>query len=782
MKKICKKIGTVLIAISFFVTALYCENVYADTNKESVQYKYIMFADKINLDSKHVVVNGNYIEKSAEPMIDKQRSIIKEFILNNAYHNNKYSDEMITLREISNFNVGCVQDINIEQDTINTDSVLYSENGNVNINATNVNFQGLIYAPTGTISITGKNVNLNAILIAKEITVHAENFTANENQEMASFLGTESDTYCEVHDIYTYSYDIFNHITSIDIGERNLVKYTYKDSFISCLESEKYANGTSVNYLENFEDSDNQGESALEQYISETSIETSKKESGNTIYYDYSVNDLNQDAEENVEIVYDLNKNNAIENIKNEENDISYIYDNNKQLVRADDKNLDRTFLYSYDSRGNIISKQEYLYSEEMPTTIVAEDNYGYDNDWKDSLTSYNGENILTDEIGNPLLYKGWTLSWEAGNQLKTATNKQHNLSFDYDDFGLRMSKSDNGRVTTYKYIDRNIVEQNNGLNKLTFKYDDDFNIVGVNIDGTDYFYEKNIQNDVVKILDTFGNVVVEYAYDPWGRVEMVTGDLSNTVGYLNPIRYRSYYYDNETEMYYLLSRYYDPDTGRFINADDFDYLACDNNLFKYCNNDPVNFIDKNGHLSWNGGTPVINSGYDYQEYESLITTAKNTLKTLGFTGIDRGKAIDYLSTTHTFSIRSFNRRVHFLSQCAIESEWGLYTTEYGSRSYFANKPYGYKYRGGGYIQLTWDYNYQSFSDYVGDSNVYSQGADYVGENYAWKASGWFWMNNRINTLIDNGASVKEVTKIVNGGYSKLEEREAAYNKIKKLL
>ena len=76
----------------------------------------------------------------------------------------------------------------------------------------------------------------------------------------------------------------------------------------------------------------------------------------------------------------------------------------------------------------------------------------------------------------------------------------------------------------------------------------------------------------------------------------------------------------------------------------------------------------------------------------------------------------------------------------------------------------------------------QSFSDYVGDSNVYSQGADYVGENYAWKASGWFWMNNRINTLIDNGASVKEVTKVVNGGYSKLEEREAAFNKIKKLL
>ncbi len=65
---------------------------------------------------------------------------------------------------------------------------------------------------------------------------------------------------------------------------------------------------------------------------------------------------------------------------------------------------------------------------------------------------------------------------------------------------------------------------------------------------------------------------------------------------------------------------------------------------------------------------------------------------------------------------------------------------------------------------------------------MYSQGAEYVGENYAWKASGWFWMNKKINTLIDNGADVEAVTKVVNGGLAKLEARKAAYNKIKKLL
>lgn len=168
--------------------------------------------------------------------------------------------------------------------------------------------------------------------------------------------------------------------------------------------------------------------------------------------------------------------------------------------------------------------------------------------------------------------------------------------------------------------------------------YNDNLNIIGVNINGTDYFYEKNSQNDITQIVDSEGNVVVEYTYDPWGKIESVTGELADTVGYLNPIRYRSYYYDNETDLYYLLSRYYDPETGRFINADDFNYLVCDNNLFKYCNNDPVNFIDSNGHLSWNGGSPVINSGADYQEYEALISTAMKQLKSLGFTGMDRGK------------------------------------------------------------------------------------------------------------------------------------------------
>ena len=95
------------------------------------------------------------------------------------------------------------------------------------------------------------------------------------------------------------------------------------------------------------------------------------------------------------------------------------------------------------------------------------------------------------------------------------------------------------------------------------------------------------------------GAVEASYTYDAWGKVISATGALAN----LNPFRYRGYYYDGETGLYYLQSRYYDPETGRFINADDVDYIGADGsllsyNLFAYCKNNPVNRFDAEGNLS----------------------------------------------------------------------------------------------------------------------------------------------------------------------------------------
>ena len=115
----------------------------------------------------------------------------------------------------------------------------------------------------------------------------------------------------------------------------------------------------------------------------------------------------------------------------------------------------------------------------------------------------------------------------------------------------------------------------------------------------------KNLQGDVVAIADANGNIVVNYAYDAWGNILSITdgsgNDISNNtwhIGNLNPIRYRSYYYDTETGFYYLHSRYYDPAIRRFINADGYlnangDILGF--NMYAYCGNNPVMNVDYSG-------------------------------------------------------------------------------------------------------------------------------------------------------------------------------------------
>lgn len=239
--------------------------------------------------------------------------------------------------------------------------------------------------------------------------------------------------------------------------------------------------------------------------------------------------------------------------------------------------------------------------------------------------------------------------------------------------------------------------------------------------------------------------------------------------------------------------RYYAPDLCRFISPDNFWYLDCVDNLFSYCENDPVNNYDENGHLSWSSaGLPNINSAQDQKDYNVLVQNVKKKLKTIGFKMTD-ARARGYLESTHRFKIRSFERRCHFLSQAAIETDWGNYMMEAGylprskQEEYFLHTEYGYQYRGAGWLHLTWKENYKKFSKYMGDSEVYSQGANYVAKRYPWLSAGWYWTVFRnVNEVIDKGGADKQVvaavTKSVNGAESQLKERMNAYKIIKKLL
>ncbi|WP_052314843.1 RHS repeat-associated core domain-containing protein [Desulfosporosinus meridiei] len=125
------------------------------------------------------------------------------------------------------------------------------------------------------------------------------------------------------------------------------------------------------------------------------------------------------------------------------------------------------------------------------------------------------------------------------------------------------------------------------------------------NASGTTFYYVTNFRGDVIRIMDGNGNSVASYSYDPWGKVLSVT---ENAAVAGQPIRYASYAYDTETQLYYLQARYYDPETARFISRDP-DGGDQDNpisqNLYAYANDDPVNNVDPDGQWAWLIGAAV---------------------------------------------------------------------------------------------------------------------------------------------------------------------------------
>jgi len=136
------------------------------------------------------------------------------------------------------------------------------------------------------------------------------------------------------------------------------------------------------------------------------------------------------------------------------------------------------------------------------------------------------------------------------------------------------------------------------GQVKQLFSYDANGDVISVNYNGTEYYYLRNGQNDVVGLMDGSGTRVVEYTYDAWGKLISTTGTLASTLGADNPFRYRGYYYDTETGLYYLMTRYYDPEVCRFISADVYMSTGqgvLGGNMFAYCLNNPVNMFDTLG-------------------------------------------------------------------------------------------------------------------------------------------------------------------------------------------
>ena len=284
---------------------------------------------------------------------------------------------------------------------------------------------------------------------------------------------------------------------------------------------------------------------------------------------------------------------------------VSYTYDALGQLVSEKNVDLGQKIDYTYDSGGNITQKKIYAYANGTVGALQKTINYTYDSAWKDKLISYDGDSITYDAIGNPLTYRDdMSFTWQ-GRQMASAGLNGTAVTYKYNADGLRTYKKVGSTVSEYEYLGDKLIYEKRGNLQFHYRYDAYGNlgsITRINAAGSSYtaYVVCNSRGDVEEIRKADGTLYARYVYDSWGNTVKILDANGNTVtdpDYLsvqNPIRYRGYYWDSESGLYYLQSRYYDPVTGRFVNGDSIALTlvstgsVTDKNLYSYCDNNPI--------------------------------------------------------------------------------------------------------------------------------------------------------------------------------------------------
>jgi RHS repeat-associated protein len=382
---------------------------------------------------------------------------------------------------------------------------------------------------------------------------------------------------------------------------------------------------------------------------------------------------VNGNVSESLKYAYD-NMGNIAEVWENGLLAVRYGYDALNRLTREDNKALNKTYLWAYDGNGNILSKRETGYTRKAADEIdeyAAERLYSYIGDRltgikvkqgeTETLETFDWDTEAKKALGTPATYRDKALTWQKGTQLASCDG----VTFAYDGYGRRISKGN----TQYIYdANGKLFRQISGSDILTFLYD------GAGLSGirhtasgttADYLYRKNAQGDITHILDTDGNIVVQYTYDAWGNY-VVTQD-TNGLAEINPYRYRGYYYDIETGLYYLQSRYYDPEAGRFISQDDVSYIDSEHinglNLYAYCLNNPVCYSDPSGKFPilaliigiviivtalWENGKGFTNGHLEGNQYYTTVNWFGIDIATYTYTIMSDGYVIfSYLDNPH---------------------------------------------------------------------------------------------------------------------------------------
>ena len=281
---------------------------------------------------------------------------------------------------------------------------------------------------------------------------------------------------------------------------------------------------------------------------------------------------------------------------------------------------------YSYNARGFLTKEDStvYAYDSNGNITKAGSTKFTYDSIIKDRLKAVNGKEITYGNNPlNPISYDGITFEWEGRRLIK-----YNNYMYTYNDQGLRTSKTISNVTTKYYYDGDKLITEVTPTSQLDFLYDENQQLYGFIYNNNEkYFYIRDFVQNILGIVDTNGSLVVKYRYTAYGKITSITGSLANTIGAYNPFRYKGYYYDTETKMYYCKSRYYNPEWCRWLNGDSASYLDIQTingmNLFNYCHNSPIMYMDENGNFGILAGILLAIVG-------SLVSGAINGLAAMG--------------------------------------------------------------------------------------------------------------------------------------------------------
>ena len=454
----------------------------------------------------------------------------------------------------------------------------------------------------------------------------------------------------------------------------------------------------------------------------------------------------------------------------------TFQYDERNQLIRENSQSQDKTIVYAYDQGGNLKSVKEYAYTEgTLPETPVHEETGTYSSTWKDQLLNWDGTAMTYDAVGNMLTRGDTVYTWTMGRKLASVDNGRKAQYF-YDHTGARVKKVVDGVATNYHMAGDLLASETCNGGTTWYVYDSGANLVAIIIAGKYYYYVRNVQNDIVALVDDSGKTVVNYVYDSWGKLLSITGSLKDTVGIQNPFRYRGYYYDNETGMYYLKNRYYDPGLRRFIGSDAITTVEAsletfhNRNLYIYCNQNPIVRSDSKGNIWQVLLAGAVGAGISLG-YQLVFEKKELNMKTVAQATLDGiVMAVGASAATVGWQIVT-NVATSVISGIMNEDdgmEIACQATVSGALAYFGGK--GNDFAG---IEAKWKFKVSSNAE-VKDINIRTQLNEIAGNQFKRKTKRGIY-NMTSSTVRGNGAS-RGVSKGYSGYMGPIIGEERRYN------